>query len=357
MHEGNVIKHGLMDEFFALGGNSDRAKILLLKKKVQKYFKNAAPDLQLMDLSRLIEVFLEELDLNDFDVVYRTAWPVVDRLMHTEKWDYYDIRIAVVVVDYTMSYKATHRFAQKILNAWEEYYDHEQYSKVKLSVCVNTIFRFLRAKFYELDYVKPSSELNELRWLFSEYTKLGLSLCESPENWVARTIINIRKGIFERDHEAVDEGLILMRERGGTVMYRLMADEVSGYNVFSDNNITKLQVNLKVGRTIRRLRKAKGMTLEEFAPKVGMSVSALALAEQGKRAMTAYDLAIMTHVLEISVDELMGGKGRVIIREEANTEIRRLNNICRLLSKDALTTLCAVARHMDRGRSIGASLR
>lgn len=60
----------------------------------------------------------------------------------------------------------------------------------------------------------------------------------------------------------------------------------------------------KWGRRIRAFRKLKGFTQENFAKKVGVSVSVLGEIERGNRFPTQEFLGQVAVTLQIDVDEL-----------------------------------------------------
>ena len=60
----------------------------------------------------------------------------------------------------------------------------------------------------------------------------------------------------------------------------------------------------KWGRRIRAFRKLKGFTQEEFAKKLGISVSVLGEIERGNKMPKLEILEKMSALLQISIDEL-----------------------------------------------------
>lgn len=58
------------------------------------------------------------------------------------------------------------------------------------------------------------------------------------------------------------------------------------------------------GRRIRAFRKLKGYTQEDFAKKIGISVSVLGEIERGNRNPSEELIEVIADVLKISIDEL-----------------------------------------------------
>lgn len=57
--------------------------------------------------------------------------------------------------------------------------------------------------------------------------------------------------------------------------------------------------NVAVGQTVRRLRKAKGFTQEDFASRTGMSRGTIANIETGRQAASGYQIYHLASVLRL----------------------------------------------------------
>lgn len=62
----------------------------------------------------------------------------------------------------------------------------------------------------------------------------------------------------------------------------------------------------KIGKNIRRLRKAHGLTQLQLAKKINLTRQALSNYERGKRLPDIYELMVIADTLHVTVDEIMG---------------------------------------------------
>ena len=73
---------------------------------------------------------------------------------------------------------------------------------------------------------------------------------------------------------------------------------------------------ISLGRRVRHLRKAKGMTLDDLGAAVGTVASQLSLIENGKREPKLGLLQSLAKALDVSIDQLLGSEiGRASCRE------------------------------------------
>jgi len=347
MSDHKAAEIALLDEFIVFQDTSDKLQILRLKRKIQKFIKSTDTDnTQLQDIIRILDLWIEDNEYNDFEQSFRIAAPIAQRLAYTEKLDFYDISMFVHVVGYGKDYKATHDFAQKLLTALKEYKDCKSHLGVKLVICLNVLFRLTRAMYFELNGSSTSAEIDELTEIFEKYVNLAVELCgDHKELWAHKTMALLRKAIFEKDYTAIDAYLTLVSKKGSLAMYKIVSEEINGYNVFAGNNITKMQLNLQVGKNIRKIRKSRYLTVEDLAKMMGITYASLQAIEQGKITATIYNLNKIAGIFELTIDEVVRGKVKPIKKdEELPAELQGLMNIAKKLTKSEILALNKVAR-------------
>jgi transcriptional regulator with XRE-family HTH domain len=92
----------------------------------------------------------------------------------------------------------------------------------------------------------------------------------------------------------------------------------------------------KIGPTVQRARKQRGLTLEQLATKSGVSKSMLSQIERGEANPTFAVVWSLTQALEIDFASLAGGAGQaraeqIEVTSRAHTpEIRSPDGLCRL---------------------------
>jgi len=300
----------LLDEFINFQDTNNIAKIQKLKKKIQKFLKlSQISDIQLLDAVKVLNVWVEDHEYNDFDQCHRIALPVVDRLAKLDYWDYYDVWLANYVVSFGIDYKATHEFAKKTLTALEEYKNNKRYDGQKLNICLSVLLRLLRAKYFETNYTNPDVDLSELAALFYDYFNQCIELCEKHEKYkLYKILASIRKGLFEQDYPAVEQGLRNIK-KSAPDFYKITTEEVNGYGAFAGSSMTKMQLNIQIGNNIRKLRRSNYMSIGDLSEKAGVTYTTLQAIEKGRLSIAAFNLKRLADAFKVPIDELVNGNG------------------------------------------------
>lgn len=68
---------------------------------------------------------------------------------------------------------------------------------------------------------------------------------------------------------------------------------------------TKEQVQLELGRSLRRHRLSKSWSIEKLALETGLTYSQVGRIELGKRNATIYTVYLLTKTLEVKVSEML----------------------------------------------------
>lgn len=87
----------------------------------------------------------------------------------------------------------------------------------------------------------------------------------------------------------------------------------------------KLQV--QVGRRVRAMRLARGMTMAALAEAADMSVQYISEIEHGKKSMTLEKLRNLTAALDVSADYLLFGDRRGMERADAQMVLALLQEM------------------------------
>jgi len=350
MSEQKETKIALVEEFLTFQDTTDVPKMLRLKKKIQKFLRSSYDDnTQLLDAIRVLDLWIDDHEYNDYEHSNRIASPVAERLAYKKNWDFFDTNIAMYVVAYRQDYKATHEFAQKILAAVEDYKSDKRYDGIKIVVCMNVLHRLLKAKYFELSFPENANELAETTALFTEYADLALELCADHE-WLLwyKTTTLLRKALFEQNYEEVDANLAILKEKSNSAQYRIIAEEVNGYSTFAGANLTKTQLNLQVGANIRQIRKSRYLSLETLGAGVGISYASLQAIEQGNISLTVYNLHKLSQFFDMPADEILYGKSNTNSKPEPSHEIKELLAYAEELSKAEVIVLSNVAKQMAK---------
>lgn len=349
MGDVKVAKASILNEFISLQDVTDKVKILRLRRQIQKFIKTSEADnTQLFDMINVLDLWIEENEYHDFLHLFRIASPVAGRYLQHEKFDFYDILISAHVVGYAIDYATVHAFADKILAAIEKYKANENYNQIKLTICMNVLRRLLRVRYFELAEGQHEKEIEELSAIFTEYVDKVAHLCKhDDELWEYETVAIIRKALFDKNYEDVDEGLLRITREGRYAIHKALSDEVNRYNAFAGMAKTKLQLNIQVGKNIRKLRKSKFLKIEECAKLLNMTPSVLQSIEQGKRSAHIYILYKLSQTFDVSLDELLNGNTQPETNVEPLPEgVLSLVDACKLLTKSDINTLIALAKQL-----------
>jgi len=332
-----VILINLAEDVFPLRSSTNRLKIVRTKKSIQKNLKDNN-NVQLQDAVTLLNLYLEELEYCDFNYAAPIVSPILQRLAGTANFDFYDIHFVAQTVKFAKNYKTADSLATKALETLESYQNEESYLPIKLMICTNTMFRLLRAKYFDSQ---------EVTAVFEKYLNLTLELCsQNNELLLEKTTAIIRKNIFYKEYEALDNGLEIILEKANVTLYKSIMEEVNAYNSFAKENMTKMQINMTVGVNIRKLRKSRFLSLENFAEMLGISTGFLQLIELGKRGASIHNLYKISQIFGMSIDELVNNK--LENPHPETTEIKKLVSLARHLPKTSLKLLNQTARQLGK---------
>lgn len=305
-------KEKLLDEFFSIGANNNVDHNKTMRKKLLDYKNTHEKDLQIEDALRILDIWEKELNSNDFEASFEIAAPIIKRLPidSNERWDFYDIRILASVIDYAGTYVDVYNFSKKLLNELEKHSRQERYLHIKLAIYGNASFRLLRAKYFDSNNLVPSRELE--KW-FSEYIGETLFLCERLDLQDVKAMFQIRKGLFYHDEEMVIRGFSKLKELESFELYRMTKDEADEYKFFQNFEMSKTQINKIIGASIRKRRKALGLTQEKLGKMTQIHSTYISKMEVGAMGVPAFDLFKISCALVVSADyffqEISGAPG------------------------------------------------
>jgi len=305
MHEKNISKNSLIEEFFALKGTSDIHKLANMKNKIVEYLESTKPDVHLTDIVTILETIIYYIKHGDTANIFHLMSSVTNRLVATDNWDFYDVRIGLIVVGHVKGYKTVHEFAKKILVALEKYKTESFYARARFSVHYNVLARLMWSKFFELDYRKHSAKVDELTGLFKRYLDFVLSYSNDPQYSPFTAAAKVRKAIFNQDYQALEEALLFLEKETEPQAYRTAIQEVNDYFFFARSGMTRVQLNIRIGSNIRKIRQARKITLENFATMLKENQALIKNIEQGKQDAPLLILHNIAYHLGVSYDELL----------------------------------------------------
>jgi len=328
-------KRDLLNELLDLGGNHRPEASKVLEPKLVEYIKNVEADPQIEDALRILQMYKVEYFDNDLKTGCRLVAPVFERLMNMEEWGIYDILLAAIVVGHAKTYKHTYSFAEDILERLEKYSGERWYVGTQLAIHVNVVLRLVNAKYFDLENSDALEELGELEDMFLKHTNAGLALCKGRKYVIQKAMFVVRKGLFYKDDDRVNEAFRLLSDNGELEMYRVMRHEIRQYEYVTELTITRKQYDIMIGHSIRELRLDRDMTTEELAELLDVSPWSLGQFERGERGMSGLIIRQLADIFGVSTDVLYNGPYSVSLESDYHEkQLQKLLAYARKLTED-----------------------
>ncbi|MCL2376443.1 MAG: helix-turn-helix domain-containing protein [Defluviitaleaceae bacterium] len=340
-----MLKHQLIDEALAMKGNQDLVKNKEIRVKFEDYLKTHGNDPLVEDGLRLLDAWAAEFHKSNLEVSSEIAAPVFDRLSKTDDWNFYDLRIMAAIVNYAKTFTQVRVFAEKALKKLEEHSHEERYTRIKLVIHVNAIYRMLRAKYFESDNLVASDELESM---FSSYTKEVMAICGKDQFPIHKAVTMIRMGLFNRDNELTTKGFIMLKETGADEVYRMTKEDAEEFDFFADLNVSKKQLSIKIGENIRKKRREFGLTLEDVSRALEMTNANVGFMERGERGVTGYNLLKLSNLFGVPIDYFYTGVEAALPPEMARrrVQLRKLDGFVKHLNESQLDYIITMAKNL-----------
>ena len=347
-------KYQLLEEFFDIGGNHEPDKAKAVEVKLHEYINNNGDDPQISDALRILQMFEVERDYNDFEKSCQVTAPVLERLVNADKWDIYDITMFSKVVGYAETYEKACALAEEALEKIEEYSSEKRYIDIKLTIHMHIMTRLLRTKYFDLENIDASEKLKNL---FSKHTNAALPMCKGRKLITHKAAIMIRKGMFYRDDNLINEGFKLLVDNGEIEVYKMLQHDARQYGCYIDITISKKQFDSILGSNIRELRVARKMTTEDLAELLNVTPGSIGQLERGDRGTSGLTIRKLADIFGVSVDVLY--YGTKVISLESNYQENQLQILAayaKNLTEDEMDCLIGVAKNLlgiNRRRTFG----
>lgn len=336
-------KNKLIEEFFDIGGNHNLEEAKAIKAKLLNYIKRNGDDPQINDILLVLQMFEVESEYNDFGSSCQIVVPIVERLTDTD-WDLYDIMILAAVVGHTETYGQACVLAEKVLEKLEAYTHEKRYVNIKLAIHMNIMLRLLRVKYFDFENL---GSLEELENIFSRHVNAVLPICKGRKLLAHKAAVMIRKGLFYKDDNLVNEGFKLLSDNGEIEAYKILQHGARQYGFYVDLTISKRQFDSIIGTNVRELRVARKMTTEDLAELLNVTPGSIGQLERGDRGTSGLTIRKLADIFGVSVDVLY--YGTKIIPLESNyqeIQMKTLAAYARNLSEDEMECLICVAKNL-----------
>jgi len=341
-----LLKYQLLEEVFAMKGNQDLVKNKEIRVRFVDYIEFNGSDPQIEDGLRLLDAFAIEFQKSNLEVSSEICAPMYDRLLKTDQWDLYDVRLLAATIGYARTFTRLRELAEKALEKLEEHSHEERYIRLKLVIHVNSINRMLRAKYFDCDNLVPSKELDEM---FNEYVDEVMSICNRHHYPVHKAVTVIRMGLFYQNNNLANEGFEMLSETGAEEVYRMMKEDAEEFSFFTGIRMSKKQLNLIIGDNVRKKRREFGMTLEDVSKALNLTNANIGFIERGERGATSYNLLRLSHLFGVNIDYFYTGVEAALPPEIAHrkAQLKKLDSFVKGLSDSQLDFMITMAKNLS----------
>ena len=313
-----------LEEFFLPGENLGQPKWKKVRAKLKTYMRSYGETSEMRDVFVLIDMYESERNNNDFASLQKIIAPLLERLGNAESLSFFDTRLLVQTVGYAQTYKQVQKLAKKALQSLEQY--NGEKTHLKLVVHLNIAVRLLQMHYYDIEDMDSYDDT--LSEMFDEHVGKVSAICTQGDFPLYKAVMLIRKGLFEQDYDVIDENLTILRNSGNKAVWKMMQDEVNKYNAYAGNAISVEQFNRLVGHNLKKLRKLRGISVEDFAKMVGVTPPYIRLIERGMRGMLTHKMYKMANILNVKW-EMFFQDTSAVPSIESNDERQR---ICKIIT-------------------------
>ena len=259
---------------------------------------------KIMDGVNIVLMKVHEKEHNDFKVACEIVAPTLKRLENIEQWDIDELFILSQIVGHTTNYQ---ELAQKLLTKLEEFKSEKSYKGIKACIHNNTMFRVVREKVYnKIDKFEDEKEYNRLDAIIQPHYYALEEMCKSDKgaSGLHKALGAIRFAIFRNDDVYVHHGFNMLDNMGGhEELIKLLYAEMGYYNPFYGEKADQHLFNFIVGRNIKRLRLAAGLSEEQVAKAIHATKQSINILEEGEWGIESMAVRF-AQVFNVSVAEL-----------------------------------------------------
>ena len=288
-----MTERELFDEIFSLHGNYQDD---LLKSVGEKILLGHQHDLmteKIADAITLILVFAHEKECGPVEVAREMASVVLHRLENSKDLDFDEVMMAAYLVGHANN---PAKLAKRLLNKLTGYKDDPNYDSkrkgIKTAIHLNSLL-------FEIRSDKPCED----NFNFHYFALLKMYKSDKGVSAIYRSATLIRKGILDQEVSLVRQGLDALDDLSEKELVRLLISEVARYGLFRGKGFDKELYNFIMGRNVQKLRKAKGMSVDDLAKQMGVDIKVVVPIERGKADVSLYAAHIARH-LEVSIGDI-----------------------------------------------------
>ena len=298
-------RYELLDQFFSLGGNTDLVAFRNIERQLLTFIRENVSDRQIEDVLKLIQ-FQNALRISyDFERHCYIIKSVIDRLSTSDEWDFYDLRILAATRLCSEDVHISQELLEKSIAILDSTYkDKPFYVGAKLAFTINYSVTLTQQYCHYYDDEKLRKHIETL---FKKYIEIALQITAKDKNQVINHAVStVRKGIFYENEKLLNKGLATLKAEGATEIHKLLVGELEEFNYLMHNNIANTPFNVKLAENLRKLRKKRGLTLEQLASLTDIPNQTLSQLERVDRTASGLHVYKLAEFFGITERELIG---------------------------------------------------
>jgi len=275
---------------------------------------------------------------NCFEDICEVAAPIFE-LLKTTDWGFVEIYILTTVIIYTPHHITSEDFKNEALDILnDEFRDHKEYDKITSTLHLNLSMRHLRAKYYD------GADPQEVKALFNQCVNVALPIYEKGGKTTLRTILLLRKALFDGDCEKISEHLNALEATGNRALIEITRGDVVEFLYHLGDRITKPLLDYQKGYKMKMRRKEIGMSTMELAEALNTSQIIINGYERGDRGIGNTRLHKAAKILGVDVTYFYGDINRKHVEIVTDITAHKINQLVAELSEKDKEYFLEIAR-------------
>jgi len=279
-------------------------KIDEMLHSLEAYISENEYDVQVELILHMFRTYKIAHTSNCFEDICEVAAPVFE-LLKTTDWGYIELYVLTTAIIYTPHHTISEDFKNEALDILDDdFCDHKDYDRLKSTLHLNLSMRHLRAKYHD------GADPQDVKVLFDQCFDVALSIYEKRGRVTLRTILLLRKAIFDGDCNKILEYLDALEATGERALRQITQDDMIEFLHLLGDRITKPLQNFLIGHQIKKRRKELGMGTLDFADAIGSTQTVVNGFERGDKGIGGPRLHKIAKVLNVDMAYFYGDESK-----------------------------------------------
>jgi len=302
----NETKKGLINDYKQLHGNKTD-EIGCLAQRVKSYMNENGEDSDLLLLLQLLTLMLEVVNSRNITKCRTLAEPIVEALENKQTLEMFDVSILCAAISYA-KHEIAMKLADKALPLLDTPIEHEEIRKsYKRVLCANLTYAISLAFCYDISPADIDMAA-EVRGYFYHYMAMAEEVYQDKEHELARTMLSVRKALFDGDYDTVDNSIVKLRQMREYEWLSLACDEVTTFVSHRPYAATTKTLQYIIGHHIKKRRTQLRLSASALARLIGSTTTIQTISdyECGRKGFSYLVLYRIARALDVSIGYLFG---------------------------------------------------